>query len=266
MFTDRNISQTKGLRHLGYWRSRQDVPDDLPWPSDFIDPDWDPQELEAVAEHVAAGEMAQGYLGYACCRLCGERLGTTCVSDGTFVWPAKFEHYLREHKVKPPQEFIDHALKRTEAKKGKASRPGGVVAPIVYWIKSGLKVRCYWPGGLPHMGVKEGEEFLVGEIDARAILLHRDDGRKVPCGHLDFPALFEPLWVREGAQIKARGSFQLHPAEHIDKQKFDSPRNLHKGYPAQVVKLLDYTAHILFNDEVLFVGRDAIPMFFVEAS
>jgi len=48
----------------------------------------------------------------AYCRLCSKCLGARDRIDGTYVWPEGFEHYLREHGVRPPEEFVRHVLSR----------------------------------------------------------------------------------------------------------------------------------------------------------
>lgn len=111
MFVDKDMSNT-GSRHIGYWAtSRSD--NALPWPHDFVDPNWDCKEAEAVAAYLDSQPKVQQYLGYSWCRFgCKELdMGTADLSDGTYTWPAGFSHYIRVHKVRPPQKFIDWCLR-----------------------------------------------------------------------------------------------------------------------------------------------------------
>jgi hypothetical protein len=133
-------SRIRGLPAIGYW-ANQSHPD-LPDPHDFVDPSWDASERATVIAYLRTGELAIGYRGSSWCRfMCGDfekykanvvaegyrlddipdymekivkantkNMGSTCRSDGTFVWPEGFAHYLEEHAVRPPQEFIQHAL------------------------------------------------------------------------------------------------------------------------------------------------------------
>lgn len=39
------------------------------------------------------------YLGWANCRICGERLGTRDLFGNGFVWPEGANHYVLIHKV-----------------------------------------------------------------------------------------------------------------------------------------------------------------------
>lgn len=40
-----------------------------------------------------------------------DTLGTSCLSDGHFIWPEGLAHYVDKHSVRPPEEFIRHALR-----------------------------------------------------------------------------------------------------------------------------------------------------------
>jgi len=56
----------------------------------------------------------EAYMGYSTCRICGKDNGTADFSDGFYVWPEGFAHYLSEHKVRPPATFVLHALGRVK--------------------------------------------------------------------------------------------------------------------------------------------------------
>ena len=110
-------------RKVGFWRRRADgvkgqyETDEeavFPWP-----------EAGAVYSHnvkVAVVEYLDermfedaGYRGWSCCRLCGKVLGTHDYSDGVWIWPEKLSHYILDHSVKLPDEFIDHVLRQANA-------------------------------------------------------------------------------------------------------------------------------------------------------
>jgi hypothetical protein len=40
------------------------------------------------------------------------------MTDGTYNWPQGFEHYITEHGVRPPTEFIAHCLNLSNAPSG----------------------------------------------------------------------------------------------------------------------------------------------------
>jgi hypothetical protein len=126
---DRPGKQTT-LKFLGYWHSvaidpKTKLPnktgiefdryaerfESLPVPSDFIDETWDPAERALVLAYLKGGKTYESWRGFSWCRLgctgCMD-MGTTDRTDGTYVWPEGFSHYVEKHAVKPPQEFIDH--------------------------------------------------------------------------------------------------------------------------------------------------------------
>jgi hypothetical protein len=55
-------------------------------------------------------------LAYSICRFpkCREALktpkimGACTLTDGVYVWPEGYAHYVRVHHVRPPQDFVDH--------------------------------------------------------------------------------------------------------------------------------------------------------------
>lgn len=126
--------QWKQLRHIGYWchgpdesRSPDIVVDpsgatrqapqmnmsDLPDPRTLIDAQWDPQERQRVVEYL---EQAYGtpwhYMGFSWCRFrCGipdSAMGSGERTDGTWLFPEGYVHYVREHGVKPSERFLTH--------------------------------------------------------------------------------------------------------------------------------------------------------------
>ena len=98
-----------GLQFLGYWKSQSEP--DLPDPLDYVDNDWDSDDRALVVAHLVAGEVWESWRGNSVCRfLCGQDTGSRCFTDGAYVWPEGFAHYVAEHGVRPPQEFIDHIV------------------------------------------------------------------------------------------------------------------------------------------------------------
>lgn len=84
----------------------------LPIPSDYVDITWDVQERERVASHLKNGKEWENWRGSSFCRFgCKDvKLGYRDFTDGTYVWPEGFVHYVSAHNVKPAQEFINHIL------------------------------------------------------------------------------------------------------------------------------------------------------------
>lgn len=102
---------------IGFWAQvppnhPASVEGDLPWPSEFYTPNWDDDERLKIAVYLDSGEEHAAYKGWSTCRLCGIMNGSTDLTDGKYLWPQGYSHYIREHKIRPPQIFIDWALSR----------------------------------------------------------------------------------------------------------------------------------------------------------
>lgn len=115
-------SKLVGKRYIGYWAADKDPAKcsyarkgiSLPWPGDYVDTSWDPQERAAVVAYLESVHDVVAWCGRSYCRLgCAESIamGSTDKGDGVYVWPEGFAHYVEVHGVKPPQEFIDHVRK-----------------------------------------------------------------------------------------------------------------------------------------------------------
>ncbi len=120
MILDRHPDQPgvpSNLKHIGYWASSGDPEADayfqkgleLPWPEDFIWSNWNEDVRAVVSEHLKNGKPVAQWRGSSACRFgCDLNNGYQDLSDGTYVWPEGFAHYVEAHNVKPPQEFIRH--------------------------------------------------------------------------------------------------------------------------------------------------------------
>jgi hypothetical protein len=76
-------------------------------PKDHVrrDVPWDDRETVGKALQLRStmnptgGDVLMGYMGFAECRICGERLGTRDFFGHGFVWPEKADHYVLVHSV-----------------------------------------------------------------------------------------------------------------------------------------------------------------------
>ncbi len=101
----------EGRRYVGYWYS--DYKPDLPDPVDFMG---EMGDRELISQRLALGTRFIAWRGFAACRICGALLGTRCMTmDGTWVWPERLEHYVLEHQLVLPPEFVQHLLDAPEA-------------------------------------------------------------------------------------------------------------------------------------------------------
>lgn len=83
----------------------------LPVAQDFVDTDWQPNERDRVVRYLEAGKEKHAWRGWSDCRFCSKHNGSRCLTDGHYVWPEGFSHYLKEHGVKPDDEFIQHVAR-----------------------------------------------------------------------------------------------------------------------------------------------------------
>jgi hypothetical protein len=70
--------------------------------------------INTIADYLDGGKVFEWYLGWSNCCICGCINGTTELSDGAYVWPEGLSHYVREHKVRLPNEFIQHVIDKLE--------------------------------------------------------------------------------------------------------------------------------------------------------
>jgi hypothetical protein len=129
------LSEIDLLPRVGFWWS-PDEPD-LPHPRDFVDESWDESERRRVIEYLETSYLVP----YVACGLSWCRMGCPGVpadigsqdlTDGTWLYPEGFVHYLRHHRVKPPANFLEHLLRnRFEMPILPTVAPGSGNTPVV---------------------------------------------------------------------------------------------------------------------------------------
>jgi hypothetical protein len=105
------------LTLIGYWAGPE-AGDSWPDPQDHVDESWTASEREFVGLYLSRGLVARSYMGYSSCRICGANNGSLELTDGYFVWPVGLSHYVIDHAVRPPAEFVTHVSKMTDAIEG----------------------------------------------------------------------------------------------------------------------------------------------------
>lgn len=98
---------------IGYWRG-EGTAEHWPWPGDFVDPEWDQNERDQIADYLGRGFVVRALMGYSPCRICGRDNGSLELSDGVYVWPEGLAHYVSDHSVRLPERFVSHALSMIE--------------------------------------------------------------------------------------------------------------------------------------------------------
>jgi hypothetical protein len=107
----------KKLIKIGFWSDKRSMFSFLsgyPDPRDHVDPSWGKGLREFIAKYLEAGDPIASYMGYSYCRFgCtkNDEQGTRDFSDGVYVWPEGYPHYIRRHDVVPPQHFLKHVYK-----------------------------------------------------------------------------------------------------------------------------------------------------------
>lgn len=100
------------LIKVGFWRASLYSNEPLPFPTEMCVDSWQGQQKDLVVSYIKDTPISDSYFGYSKCRICDEQLGASDKSDGVFIFPEKYEHYLIKHNIKPPQEFINHIFKK----------------------------------------------------------------------------------------------------------------------------------------------------------
>ena len=101
------------LKSVGYWRSAQRPK--YPDPADLVDETWSQDEREDVAFYLSSALIPRTWMGYSPCRICGRDNGAVDFTDGVYIWPEGLAHYVEDHAVRLPHEFVEHVI-REQAK------------------------------------------------------------------------------------------------------------------------------------------------------
>lgn len=97
------------MRLIGYWIESLLDTSYVP-PQELVGPL--PDDVQrAVANYLNGGEEYERYRGISWCRFfCDHQMGSREFSDGRWVWPEDLGHYVRDHGVVLPEEFVRDVL------------------------------------------------------------------------------------------------------------------------------------------------------------
>ena len=138
------------LRAVGYWYSdpslRLGDNARFPDPRSLIRPGWLAAEKEQILAYLRSGWTWAHWRGHSYCRFqCGishSEMGSRCLSDGIWVWPEGLPHYVEQHDVYLPYEFIRTMRRRgwkIPPKKEPPTRRSYGEPTYAYWIEWGIK-------------------------------------------------------------------------------------------------------------------------------
>lgn len=133
---------------IGYWREEEGSGASFPEPQMLKTDAYSPATREAIGRYLDSGAVFMEYLGFSFCRFrCGipdTALGTADLSDGHWVWPQGLSHYVREHQLRLPEEFVQFMADGDWMRPGPLSLPsliplpdGGTRIPVTheFWIQ-----------------------------------------------------------------------------------------------------------------------------------
>lgn len=123
---------------MGYWKSKEE--EYYPAPQILVDNEWDTEERKSVIQYLDNGAFLHRYKGRSWCRFgCeGINMGSAEFTDGEFVWPEGFKHYIEVHKVKPPEGFIKKCI---SSSKNEITPPRkNVIISDAWWIKTWKRI------------------------------------------------------------------------------------------------------------------------------
>lgn len=97
------------LKSIGYWSEKYD---EYAAPAFLVDNSLDELTRKKISHYLEQGQELFAWLGFSHCRFrCGvekTKMGCRDLTDGEWVWPEGFSHYIRSHNLGVPREFMDH--------------------------------------------------------------------------------------------------------------------------------------------------------------
>ena len=95
---------------IGYWI--ESLADMNYFPPQELIGDLTAETKRRIADYLDAGSLFAEYRGLSWCRFgCTHvQMGHREFTDGCWVWPEGLSHYIRDHAVTLPDQFIEHVL------------------------------------------------------------------------------------------------------------------------------------------------------------
>jgi len=116
---------------VGYWRQHEtDDASPFPWPKENELTEEELIALQPFLVKISDIESAvrlsdvmdaacavkrpdwqlQSFFGWSICRICGRENGSSEFRVNGMSWPIGYTHYIKQHRVRPPQRFVDHIM------------------------------------------------------------------------------------------------------------------------------------------------------------
>lgn len=119
---------------IGYWNNSHDDYPEYPLPVTQNSSSVDRELYNKIADYLDSGSPVNSYRGSSVCRCCGKNIGNNERCDDKYVWPIGLSHYVREHYIVLPDEFIKHILGNV----GYEAYSGNLIkTDLSFWIKWG---------------------------------------------------------------------------------------------------------------------------------
>jgi hypothetical protein len=93
------------MKIIGYW-IRSLLDSEYPPPQELVSV-YGVADKSAIAEYLDSGREFADYRGVSWCRFgCDFPMGSRELTDGQWLWPEGLSHYVRDHDVRLPDEFV----------------------------------------------------------------------------------------------------------------------------------------------------------------
>lgn len=104
-------------RYIGFWAGQQEEIKEFPRAGDFVDKKFhreNKQGVTLILKYLSLEEHEKIHptKGWSTCRFCKQATPGSCeITDGEYIWPSGYIHYIEKHKVVPPPRFVRKVLR-----------------------------------------------------------------------------------------------------------------------------------------------------------
>lgn len=101
-----NTDYPEKTKHEGFWAADPDKIEVFPFPKPNIMHWIEKDEFIKKLTIVENKARKNTYKGFSRCRICKIPNGSITYTYSNWRWPSGFKHYIKQHNIKPSQEFI----------------------------------------------------------------------------------------------------------------------------------------------------------------